>query len=237
MKYRNSASTATARRTQRHNVAMAASLVLAAAAVFAVAPRAHAQASNPGTGTNKSDQVVTPEVDRRDVKLPRIASKDFEIGAFLGTYSAQNFGSSLVAGLRVGYHLSEDFFTEFGIGQTKVSDDTYRQILPGGIFADGSSTLRYMNLSVGYNLLPGEVFIGKGKAKATAVYLLGGVGSTHFNDQRRQTFNLGLGMRLYLSDRISMRVDLQDHIYSLDLLGKRETTQNPELSAGLSFYF
>jgi outer membrane beta-barrel protein len=214
-------------------------LLLTAALACAAAPGAHAQASNPGANANanKADQVVTPEVDRRDVKLPRIASKDVEIGAFLGTYSVQNFGSSFVGGLRFGYHLSEDFFAELGIGQTKVSDDTYRQILPGGIFADRSSTLRYTNLSVGWNVLPGEVFIGKGQAKATSVYLLGGVGSTSFVDQRRQTFNVGLGMRLYLSDRISMRVDLQDHIYSLDLLGKRETTQNPELSAGLSFYF
>ncbi len=221
-----------ARNPRRTTMVAASSIVLAGAAFMAA--DAHAQSSAAATNPQ---QVVTPEVDRRDVKLPRIASKDFEIGAFLGTYSVQNFGSSMVGGLRLGYHVSEDLFTELGFGQAKVSDDTYRQILPGGIFPDGNATLRYMNLSVGWNVLPGEVFIGKGRAKATSIYLLGGVGSTRLAEQRRQSFNLGLGMRLYLSDRISMRVDLQDHLYSLDLLGKRETTQNPELSAGLSFYF
>ncbi len=207
-------------------------LLITAATVFSQNALAQSSATQ-----NTKDQVVVPEVDRRDVKVPRIASKDFEIGAFLGTYSAQNFGSSLVGGLRFGYHLTEDYFAELAYGQTKVSDETYRQILPGGIFTDSTAKLTYTNLSVGANVLPGEVFIGKGKAKATAVYLLGGVGSTQFNDQRRQSFNLGLGMRLYLADRISMRVDVQDHIYSLDLLGKRERTQNLELSAGLSMYF
>lgn len=210
-------------------VTAAASLLLGA---VCTAGQAHAQ-----TQPSNRDQPVVPQVDRRDVKLPRIASKDFEIGAFLGTYSAQNFGSNMAGGLRLGYHLSEDFFVELGLGQTKVSDETYRQILPGGIFANSSATLRYTNLSIGWNVLPGEVFIGKGKAKATSVYLLGGVGSTSFVDQRKQTFNVGLGMRLYLSDRTSMRVDIQDHVFSLDLLGKRETTQNPELTVGLSFYF
>ncbi len=209
--------------------------LLLASAMF-TAGHAHAQV-RPSNTNQPANQPVVPDVDRRDVKLPRIASKDFEIGAFLGSYSAQNFGSNMVAGLRLGYHLSEDVFVELGLGQTKVSDETYRQILPGGIFANNSATLRYTNLSIGWNVLPGEVFIGKGKAKATSVYLLGGVGSTSFVDQRRQSFNVGLGMRLYLSDRVSMRVDIQDHVFSLDLLGKRETTQNPELSAGLSFYF
>lgn len=212
-------------------------LLLTAALALSQNALAQSSTAQQTTKDNTKDQVVVPEVDRRDVKVPRIASKDFEIGAFLGTYSAQNFGSSLVAGLRFGYHLTEDYFAELAYGQTKVSDETYRQILPGGIFADSTAKLTYTNLSIGANVLPGEVFIGKGKAKATAVYLLGGVGSTQFNDQRRQSFNLGLGMRLYLADRISMRVDVQDHIYSLDLLGKRERTQNVELSAGLSMYF
>ena len=30
---------------------------------------------------------------------------------------------------------------------------------------------------------------------------------------------------------------MRDHIFSLDLLGKRQNTQNVELTGGLSFYF
>jgi outer membrane beta-barrel protein len=184
-----------------------------------------------------NEQVVVPEVGRRDVKLPRIPSKDFEAGLFTGTYNTENFGSSWVNGIRLGYHLTEDFFVEGVYAQTKVSDENYRQILPGGVFPEPEEKLSYYNLSVGYNLLPGEIFFGKSAAKASAIYVIGGVGSTRFNDQRRQTFNLGFGVRLFLKDWAALQVDVRDHIFSLDLLGERKSTNNPEVTAGVTFFF
>lgn len=210
-----------------------ASLLAAAAAIVALAPTpARAQDQKPA-----NEQVIVPQVERREVPLPRFPSKDFEIGLFTGVYEVQNFGASSVSGVRLGYHITEDFFAEAAYAQTKVSDETYRQILPGGIFPTGKDTLKYYNLSAGYNVLPGEVFLGSKRAKATAVYLIGGVGSTNFNDQKRQTFNVGLGLRLLLADRWALQVDMRDHIFSLDLLGKRQSTQNLELTGGLTFFF
>jgi outer membrane beta-barrel protein len=156
---------------------------------------------------------------------------------FGGTYATQNFGTSAVGGLRVGYHITEDFFAEAVYAQTKVNDELFRQILPGGIFPTTKETLSYYNLSAGYNVLPGEVFIGSNRAKATAIYLIGGVGSTKVNNQKRQTLNFGLGVRLLLADRWALQVDMRDHMFSLDLLGKRQSTQNLELTGGLTFFF
>ena len=34
-----------------------------------------------------------------------------------------------------------------------------------------------------------------------------------------------------------MQVDVRDHIFSLDVLGQSESTQNLELTFGLSFFF
>jgi outer membrane beta-barrel protein len=184
-----------------------------------------------------NEQVIVPQVERRDVPLPRIPSKDIEVGLFLGVYGTQNFGSSMVGGLRLGYHITEDIFVEGTYGQTTVSDESFRQILPGGIFPNQTETLKYYNVSVGYNVLPGEVFIGSNRAKASAFYLIGGVGSTDFADQKKQTFNLGFGMRVLLAERVSVRVDARDHFFTLDLLGKPQDTQNLELTAGLSYFF
>lgn len=204
--------------------------ILAAVSAVAALPAAAQQA--PASG-----QVVVPEVQRRDVKLPRIPSKDIEVGLLLGTYSTQNFGASMVGGLRLGYHITEDFFVEAAYAQTKVNDDNYRQILPGGLFPSGKETLKYMTLSAGYNVLPGEIFIGRNNARASQVFLLTGLGSTRFGDQRKQSFNLGVGLKVLLGERTALRVDMRDHIYSLDLLGQRERTQNLELTAGLSYFF
>ena len=191
------------------------------------------------TSTQKpaNEQVVVPQVDRRDVRTPRYPSKDFELGAFLGTYSAENFGSSMVYGLRLGYHITEDVFVQATYGTTEVSDEAFRRVLPGGIFANPKETLKYYNLSAGYNILPGEIFLGRNVAKASAVYVIAGIGSTDFISQKKQTINFGLGMRVLLRERFSVQVDIRDHVYSLDLLGENTSTNNVEFTAGLSWFF
>lgn len=184
-----------------------------------------------------NEQVIQPQVDRRVVKLPKFPSKDFELGVFGGTYSTENFGASAIYGARLGYHISEDIFVEAAYGRTQVSDENFRQILPGGIFAQPKETLSYYNLSAGFNILPGEVFLGRNIAKASALYVIGGIGSTRFLDQRKQTINYGLGLRVFLKDWAALQVDFRDHVFSLDLLGRRQNTHNLELSAGITVFF
>ena len=184
-----------------------------------------------------SNQVVVPEIERREIKLPKFPSKDIAVGLFGGTYATQNFGASAVVGLRLGYHITEDWFVEATLGQSKVTDEAFRQVLPGGIFVDPKEKLKYYSFSAGYNLLPGEVFPTAKRAKATAIYLIAGVGSTKFNDQRSQTVNYGLGGRLLLTDRAAVQFDMRDHVFSLDLLGKRQSTHNLELTGGFTYYF
>ena len=134
-----------------------------------------------------------PQVERRDVHKPKYPSNDFEIGLFGGTYSSQNFGTSFNWGARLGYDITEDFFVEATYGRTKVSDKAFRQILPGGIFTAEQEKLKYYDLSVGWNFLPGEIFIGKNWAKASTMYAIGGIGNTSFDSQRMQTWNFGAG--------------------------------------------
>jgi len=116
-------------------------------------------------------------------------------------------------------------------------DEAFRQVLPGGVFAQTKEKLSYYNVSAGYNLLPGEVFFGSTRAKASAIYLIGGVGSTKFNTQRRQTINFGLGARLFLTDKAALQIDMRDHVFSLDILGKRQNTQNLEMTGGFTYFF
>ena len=198
---------------------------------------AQTAAPNPPGSQPANEQVIEPGVPRRDVRLPRIPNRDFIVGGFVGTYSTENFGASVIYGGRLGYHITEDFFAEAVYGSTKVSDENFRQIQPGGVFPQPEETLSYYNVSVGYNLLPGEAFFGSRWARASAMYVIAGVGSTKFLEQSKQTVNFGLGLRVFLADWASVQVDLRDHVYSLDLLGRRKNTQNLELSAGLTFFF
>ena len=200
--------------------------------LLALAGPALAQDTKPAT-----DQVIVPQVDRRDIKRPKYPSNDFSIGLFGGTYSTQNFGSSGVGGVRLGYHITEDIFVEGVFGRTKVSDESFRQVLPGGIFVNRSETVSYYNVSAGWNVLTGEAFFGRSTAKAWQGYLIAGIGSTDFAGTRRQTVSYGFGLRLVLNDWFAVQADVRDHTYSLDLLGKRQSTHNPEVTAGITVFF
>ena len=215
----------------------ATAATLAGAGVLALLMHVEAHAADAPAPDATPDQVIVPQVERREVHKPRYPSNDFEIGLFGGSYSSQNFGTSFNWGARLGYDITEDFFVEATYGRTKVSDKAFRQILPGGIFTAEQEKLKYYDLSLGWNFLPGEIFIGKNWAKASTMYAIGGIGSTSFDSQRMQTWNFGVGAKLFLADWVALRADVRDHIFTLDLLGKRSTTQNPELSLGFAFFF
>jgi outer membrane beta-barrel protein len=210
----------------------------APAAVTAPAEAAPATSPPAAAGPQPAnDQVVVPQLDRRDVRVVHIPSNNYELGLFTGTYNAENFGSNLVGGLRFGYHITEDFFVEGVYGQTKVSDQTFRQILPGGIFPTEKQILRYYDLSAGYNVFPGEIFLARNHAKVSTVYVVAGIGSTKFDGASHQTINAGLGMRVFLAQWAAVQFDARDHVFSLDLLGTRKDMQNLEFTLGLTFFF
>lgn len=214
-----------------------ASLFTCAVAATLCAAASSVAAQTAPAGTTTKEQVIEPAVPRRDIKVPKIPSNDILVGAYLGTYSSEDFGSSFVYGARIGYHITEDFFVEGVYGTTKVSDENYRQILPGGVFPDKEETLDYYNLSVGYNVLPGEAFLGRSYAWAQALYLIAGVGSTRFIGQSSQTINVGVGYRVMFKDWASIQLDVRDHMYSIDLLGQDKSTHNLEFTVGATFFF
>jgi outer membrane beta-barrel protein len=185
-----------------------------------------------------SEPVIKPDIERRSITEADIDSEDFEAGMFVGVMSIEDFGSNVVYGARLAYHITEDFFTEAAIGRTK-ADKTSFENLSGGaeILSDSQRELTYYNISLGYNILPGEAFIGKGHAYNSALYVIAGVGNTDFADDNHFTVNVGAGYRFLLNDWIALHADFRDHIFDSDLLGKDKTTHNLEATAGISFFF
>jgi outer membrane beta-barrel protein len=182
------------------------------------------------------EPVIPAQVDRRDVHIPKIKANDVEIGAFVGILSVQDFGAKSSYGLRLGYHVTEDFFIEGAYARSKVSDASYRRLgIP--IFSTEEVPLTYYNLSVGYNLFPGEVFVGSDWAMTSAVYLIGGVGNVNFNKENHTAYNFGIGIRVLPVDWFSVRFEMRDHMFTSDLLGKNELKHNFEMTLGAGAYF
>jgi outer membrane beta-barrel protein len=195
----------------------------------------------PGAATAQSaesvpEPVIPAQVDRRDVHVPKIGANDIEVGVYTGILSVQDFGAKPSSGLRLGYHATEDFFVEGMYGRSKISDRSFRR-LGIAIFNKEEVDLDYYNLSIGCNLFPGEVFLGKNWAMTSAVYLVGGVGNVKFNGENHTAYNFGIGIRALPVDWFSMRFEIRDHMFNSDLLGKNELKHNFEMTLGLAAYF
>jgi outer membrane beta-barrel protein len=195
-----------------------------------------AGAADSPVSPESADQVIKPEIDRREVTVPRIRARDFEAGVFVGQYNAESFGVQPVYGARIGYHLSEDFFVELTLAKSSISDENFRRLgIP--LFAEEVTDLIYYHLSAGVNLFPGEIFLGKGRAWGSSIYLAGGIGSTSFDTFDRITLNIGAGLRVLPSKTTMLRIDIRDHIYESDLLGENKFMQNLEVSGGFYLNF
>lgn len=199
--------------------------------LLAVSSTALAQSDSPA-----DDQVIQPQIDRRDIRTPRIDTEDFEIGLYAGSLSVEDFGAETVYGARLIYHVSEDFFAEGIIGKSKVSDQALFDLgLP--LFPSREEDLTYYALSVGYNLFPSEIFLGRKKARTANIYLLAGVGNTSLVTEDYFTFNLGLGVQILPTDWLALHLVLRDHIFESDILGSEELKHNFEWTFGLTVFF
>lgn len=197
-----------------------------------------AAATTAAASTAAPETVILPEVERREITPAAIDSEDFEVGPFAGVISIEDFSSEVVYGVRAGWHVTEDFFFEASYGVSEGDLTSYEKLSGGApLFDDSDRDYSYYNLLVGWNVMPGEVFLWGDRALKSDLYLIGGAGSTDFLGDNWFTVTVGVGYRLLINDSIAWRIDVRDHIYDRDAFGADETTNNIEWTTGLTLFF
>ena len=184
------------------------------------------------------EPLVVREPDRREVKVNDIDSENYEIGGYAGVLDVQDFGSNAVYGIRGAYHITEDFFLEGVYGRSQLGETSFER-LSGNVqlLSDNDRQFSYYNVSVGYNILPGEAFVGRKYAFRGGLYLIAGAGSSDFAGDQRFTVSGGFGYRVAATDWLSLRIDVRDYVFQSDLLGSNETLNNLEFTGGLTVFF
>jgi outer membrane beta-barrel protein len=182
--------------------------------------------------------VIEPEIERREIEPARIDTEDFEVGIYAGQLSVEDFGVNTVAGAHFTYHVTEGFFVDVSAAQSDTDRTSFERLSGAAqLLTDSERDYSYYNVSLGYNILPGESFVGRNRAFNSSVYLIGGVGKTDFAGDDRFTLNIGVGMRLMPLDWLAVHADFRDYIYDIDLLGQEKTSHNLEARIGVSFFF
>jgi outer membrane beta-barrel protein len=205
------------------------------------AARAHASqppASESPADENAPPRVIEPEVARRTIKVPHIRSRNVEMGLDYGMLSIEDFGTHPVYGLTAAYHITEDFFFQGEFGRARGGRTSF-ETLGGNIqlLTESERRFTYYDLSLGYNFLPGEAFIGRGVAMTSALYLIGGIGGTDFAGDTKFTVNFGAGYRLVPTDWLAFHITVQNRVFQTSLLGATKLTNNIEARIGTTVFF
>jgi outer membrane beta-barrel protein len=208
-----------------------------AAAEAQSAPRPAPESGEP-LDESAPPRVIEPEVARRKISVPRIRSSNVELGLNYGALSIEDFGTHPVYGATIAYHITEDFFFQAEAGRSKAGRTSF-ETLGGNIqlLTESERRFTYYDLSLGYNFLPGEAFLGRGVAMTSAFYLIGGFGGTDFAGDTKFTVNFGAGYRVVPVDWLAVHIMAQDHVFQTSLLGTTKITNNLEARIGVTVFF
>lgn len=188
--------------------------------------------------SEESTPVIEPNIDRREVELVSIDSSNVEIGAYYGLISIEDFDTQEYFGARLSYHVSESFFFQLSYGEAEGDLTTFEELSGSSpLFSEEDRDYLSYDISIGWNVLPGEIFIADQYAFNSAFYFIAGIGSTEFAGDTWFTVNYGAGFKVLLNDWISWHIDVRDHVFDRDTFGVDETVHNIEFTTGLSIYF
>ncbi len=182
-------------------------------------------------------RVVEPEVSRRKIVVPKIRSRNVEVGLDYGVLSIEDFGTHPSYGITAAYHVTEDFFFQAEVGRARAGNTSFETLSGIPLLTDSERRFTYYDLSLGYNFLPGEAFIGRGHALTSAFYLIGGIGGTDFAGDTKFTVNFGAGYRVVPTDWLAFHITVQDRVFSSDLFGTSKLTNNIEARIGTTVFF
>ena len=200
-----------------------------------------AQASADAAADQDNDahppRVIDPQVERRKIKVPQIKSQNVEFGVQYGALSIENFGTNPVYGFTAAYHITEDFFFQGEFGRSQAGRTSFETLSNIQLLTPSERYFTYYDLALGYNILPGEVFIGRKLAMTSAFYLLGGIGSTDFAGDSKFTVNFGGGYKVLPASWIAVHIGVEDHVFQSDLLGVDKLTNNLEATIGATVFF
>jgi outer membrane beta-barrel protein len=213
-------------------------LLLLSGLALATALPARAQQAPGAVATGETPQVVEPRVQRPEVNPPGLDTENFEAGLFVGTVSIEDFGASVSYGARLAYHFTEDVFAEATIGTADAGRTSYEDLSGSAeLLTDSERRFTHYDLAVGWNALPGEVFLGGKRALPSAVYFTLGAGSTSFAGDDHFTVTLGAGLRVLATDWLAMHLYARNLAFETDLLGENKLTHNLQFTFGLTAFF
>jgi outer membrane beta-barrel protein len=194
----------------------------------------------PATAQSDEDEetnLIEPQIERVVFDESLIDSSDFEIAAYAGYLALENFETNVVTGIKIGYHISEDFFVQGSLGMSSSGETSFERLSGGApLLSDSDRDVEYYLVTLGFNLLPGEAFATDSTTFNTVLYLSAGVGTTDFAGDERYTIAYAIGHRTLFADGFSVDVEMRNLLFEMDIFGENEQTNNLEFTLSLNLF-
>ena len=182
-------------------------------------------------------RVVDPEVTRRKITVPKVHSRNVEVGVNYGILSIEDFGTHPEYGVTAAYHVTEDWFFQAEAGRSNAGSTSFETLSGIQLLTDSERRFTYYDLSLGYNFLPGEAFLGRGHAMTSNFYLIGGIGGIDFAGDTKFAVNFGAGYCVVPTNWLAVHITVQDRTYESSLFGSNKLTNNIEARIGTTVFF
>lgn len=181
---------------------------------------------------------ITPIVDRKEIFEDKLDNENFEIGVKAGLISIEDFENSGWLSGHLSYHINEYFYVKATYGQATAGETSFEKLSnTAPLLTDEQRELTYYGLNLGYNLMPGEIFLGKSLAFNSVFSIELGAGTTEFAGDDNFTVNLMTNYRVFLTDWFAWDIAMSDYIFDTQIIGETKTTHNLNFTTGFAVYF
>lgn len=181
-------------------------------------------------------RVIEPDVEGSEARYAAIDNERFELGAYFGMLSVEDFGSEVVSGIELSYHITPAWMLQFNYGEASVDKAAF-EIGDRSFLAENDRDFEYYSLSAAYRLLRGRSFFGSRNKYDSDIYLLAGPERVRFAGDGEWGLGFGVSYRLVLADWVTANVDIREHLVKRTFIGERKQTMNTELRIGFSWLF
>lgn len=181
---------------------------------------------------------IKPVVERKAVFNDVLDTENFELGLQAGLISIEDFESSTWLSAHVSYHITEYFYLKARYGQATAGETSFEKLSnTAPLLTQEQRDYVYYGLNVGYNLMPGEIFLGKDLAFNSVFSIELGAGTTEFAGDDKFTVNLSTNYRVFLTDWLTWDIGVSDYIFDTQVTGISKTTHNLNFTTGFAVYF
>jgi outer membrane beta-barrel protein len=181
---------------------------------------------------------IKPIIERKEVLDDVLDTENFEIGVQAGLLSIEDFESNTWVSAHLAYHITEYFYVKARYGVAEAGLTSFEKLSnTSPLLTDDERELTYYGLNIGYNLMPGEIFLGKDLAFNSVFSIELGGGTTEFAGDDNFTVNIATNFRVFINDWVAWDIGVSDYIFDTTITGETKTTHNLNINTGIAVYF